>query len=168
VRAAEGGRVVVVSPDAGGFKRAERAREALTRALGRPCDLVFLEKKRSEGVVSGEAVVGDPGDALAVIVDDLIASGATMVRAARALRARGARRVLALATHGVFGTGASASLADPALDEIVITNTIDPTGRLEAGGAAAAKLIVLDAAPLVAEAVRRLHGGGSIVELVEG
>jgi ribose-phosphate pyrophosphokinase len=161
-----GERVAVVSPDAGGFKRAERTREALARALGRPCELVFLEKKRSEGVVSGTGVVGDVDGAHAVVIDDLISSGGTMARAARALRERGARSVVAMATHGVFGAGASQALADPAIERIVVTNTVAVGGRLD--GAAAAKLEVLDVAPLLAQAVHRMHAGGSVVELVEG
>lgn len=157
---AAAGRIAVMSPDAGGVKRAERLREALERALGRPCPLVFLEKKRSEGVVSGSAVVGDVAGAHAVIIDNLISSGGTMARAARALRERGAVGVLALATHAVFGTGAAEALAEPALEQVVVANTIPARLQL-------AKLVVLDVAPLLAEAIRRIHAGESLVELME-
>src|SRR5690606_16983170 len=67
--------VVVVSPDAGGVKRAEAFRRVLSQTLGRPIAAAFMEKRRSEGVVSGEAVVGDVGSRTAIIVDDLISSG---------------------------------------------------------------------------------------------
>lgn len=164
--AALGGRVpAVVSPDAGGYKRAERFREALEAATGERPPLVFLEKKRSSGVVSGDAVVGEVRGRDAVIVDDLIASGGTLVRAARACRAEGAGRVIACASHGPMVRAAAAALADEALERVVVTNTVvddanDP--RLPPGRGE-----VLDCAPLLAEAVRRLHGGGSIVELLE-
>ncbi|HMA13118.1 MAG TPA: ribose-phosphate diphosphokinase, partial [Steroidobacteraceae bacterium] len=74
--------VVVVSPDAGGVKRADAVRASLAAALGRPIGAAFMEKRRSEGVVSGEAVVGEVGGMTALIVDDLISSGTTLARAA--------------------------------------------------------------------------------------
>ncbi len=158
--------VAVVSPDAGGVKRADAFREALERRLGRPVGSAFLEKRRSEGVVSGDAVVGTVADCIAIVIDDLVASGTTIVRAARACRERGALRVYGAATHGVFGSGADAALADPALDSLVVTDTIPPF-RLTAP-AARDKLAVLAAAPLVAEAIRQIHDDGSLVELLEG
>ena len=159
------GPLTVVSPDAGGVKRADAFREALERRVGQPVGGAFLEKRRSEGVVSGDAVVGAVQDRVAIVIDDLIASGTTIVRAARACRERGARRVYGAATHGVFGSGADAALADPALERLVVTDTIPPF-RLT--GPARAKLDVLEAAPLVAEAIRRIHEDGSLEELLEG
>jgi ribose-phosphate pyrophosphokinase len=156
---------VVVSPDVGGAKRAERLRANLAAALGRPVGNAFVEKYRSGGVVSGEAVVGDVGDKVALIVDDLISTGGTVARAARACRSRGARAVHVVATHALFSGEALATLGDPALDRIVVTNSAWPF-RLDAG-VLGEKLVVLDVSPLVAEAIRRLHEGGSIVDLVE-
>jgi len=158
--------VSVVSPDAGGVKRADAFREALERRLGRPVAGAFLEKRRSEGVVSGDAVVGQVADCIAIVIDDLVASGTTIVRAARACRERGALRVYGAATHGVFGSGADAALVDPALERLVVTDTIPPF-RLTAP-AARDKLEVLEAAPLVAGAIRRMHDNGSLVELLGG
>lgn len=154
---------VVVSPDAGGAKRAEAFRELLEAHLGRPVPLAFLEKKRSSGVVSGEAVVGEVEGRLAVVIDDIVASGTTMRRAAEALRRQGARAVVACATHGLFTAGSEAVLASGAFDTFLVTDTIPPF-RLP-GGLARGRLASVATAPLVAEAIRRLHEGGSIVEL---
>jgi ribose-phosphate pyrophosphokinase len=158
--------VVVVSPDIGGVKRAEDFRQAFSRALGCEIHGAFLEKYRSAGVVSGEAVVGDVAGKVAIIIDDLISSGTTLVRAAAACRSRGAAAVYAAATHGVFGSKASETLSDAALDRIVVTNTIPPF-RLDSS-LVHRKLTVLDASAIFAEAIRRMHTGESIVELIEG
>jgi ribose-phosphate pyrophosphokinase len=157
--------VVVVSPDVGGVKRAEEFRQACCRALGREIHGAFLEKYRSAGVVSGDAVVGEVGGRVAIIIDDLISSGTTLVRAAQACRARGATAVFAAASHGVFGAKAAETLSNPALEQIVVTNTIPPF-RLPSDFINK-KLKVLDASQLFAEAIRRSHSGESIVELLE-
>lgn len=157
--------VVVVSPDVGGVKRAEEFRQALGKALGRELQSAFMEKYRSAGVVSGEAVVGDVTGKLAIIIDDLISSGTTLARAAEACQARGAKQVYAAASHGVFSSKANQALAHPALEKVVITSTIPPF-RL-APELVQNKLVVLDAAKLFAEAISRMHTGGSIVELLE-
>jgi len=158
--------VVVVSPDVGGVKRAEAFRQSLSRRLGREASGAFLEKYRSAGVVSGEAVVGDVEGRIAIIVDDLISTGGTISRAVAACRSRGATAVYAAATHGVFVGGAGRMVADPGLERLVITDTIPPF-RLDPA-LVRDKLTVLDTAPLFAEAIRRIHTGGSVVELVEG
>src|SRR5512135_1468765 len=89
----------VISPDLGGGKRADLLREALEASMGRPVGKAFAEKRRSAGIVSGDLFVGDVTGATCVIVDDLISTGGTLVRAARAARARGARRVFACVAH---------------------------------------------------------------------
>ena len=157
--------VVVVSPDVGGVKRAEAFRQALSRRLGREAVGAFLEKYRSAGVVSGEAVVGDIEGRIAIIVDDLISTGGTIGRAIAACRSRGARAVYAAATHGIFVGEAARMVADSGLERLVITDTIPPF-RLDAA-LVRGKVTVLDTAPLFAEAIRRIHTGGSIVELME-
>lgn len=150
-----GGPICVVSPDPGGVKRAEIFREALERRRGEPVGKAFADKRRSEGVVSGDLLVGDVAGSLALIIDDLVSTGGTLVRAARAARAAGARQVLAMATHGLFTSGAAQALADPAIDRLVVTDAV-PAFRL-AGDPVLAKIDVLCVAPLVAEAIRRLH-----------
>ncbi len=156
--------VVVVSPDVGGVKRAEDFRQALGAALDRPIHGAFMEKYRSEGVVSGEAVIGDVSGKMAIIIDDLISSGTTLARAAESCRAGGATKIYAAASHGVFSGKASQTLSNSALEKVMITDTIPPF-RLDPD-LARAKLVVLDAARLFAEAIRRIHSGGSIVELL--
>lgn len=157
--------VVVVSPDVGGIKRAEDFRQALSRVLERAISSAFMEKYRSAGVVSGEAVVGDVTGKTAIIIDDLISSGTTLARAAEACQERGAHTIYAAASHGAFAGKASKVLAHPALEQVVITDTIPPF-RLDPE-VRNAKVTVLEAAPLFAEAIKRIHTGGSLVELLE-
>ena len=156
--------VVVVSPDAGGAKRAELLRELLAAALGSDVPLAFLAKRRSAGVVSGEdTVVGPVAGRTAVIVDDLISTGTTLARAAAACRSQGAVAVHAVVTHGLFTGDAERVVTGVDFDRLVITNTVPPF-RLGAA-AVQARLTVLDAAPLLAEAIRRLHEDESLEEL---
>jgi len=157
-------RLSVVSPDPGGSKRAELFREALEAALHRPVGKAFADKHRSAGVVSGDLFIGDVAGATALVIDDLISTGGTLLRAARAARQAGARRVIALVTHGLFMTGAAEVLADPAIDRLVVTDTV-PAFRL-AGGPAHDKVEVLPAAPLLATAIRRLHEGAPLSDLL--
>jgi ribose-phosphate pyrophosphokinase len=157
--------IVVVSPDVGGVKRAEAFRQALSRALGRPITSAFMEKSRSEGVVSGEAVVGHVNGKTAIIIDDLISTGTTLARAAMACKTLGANRVYAAASHGVFVGTAGEVLADPALEKVLVTDSIPPF-RLPPA-LVGSRVEVLESAPYFAEAIRRLHNGGSLVELLE-
>jgi ribose-phosphate pyrophosphokinase len=122
--------------------------------------------KTENSVVTGDAVIGEVGDKVAIIIDDLISSGTTLLRAAEACRARGASAVYAAASHGVFGNKATETLSNPVLEKIVVTNTIPPF-RL-GSDLVHRKLTVLDASQLFAEAIRRIHSGGSIVELLDG
>lgn len=159
------GPLTVVSPDAGGIKRADLFRQTLQAMTGGGIvPMAFVQKRRSNGVVSGDALVGDVHDRTAIIFDDLIASGTTMLRAAEACRAAGARHVIAAAAHGLFMDGADAVFAKSAIDEIVILDTV-PAFRLTAP-AATAKLHIISAAPLFGEFVRRLHTGESVEELI--
>jgi len=156
-----GQQVAVVSPDAGGAKRAELLRESLAEALGAEIRLAFLEKRRSGGVVSGqEAVVGGVEGCAAVIVDDLVSTGTTLARAAAACRAQGALATYAVVTHGLFTGDAERVVAGAGFERLVITNTVPPF-RLRPR-TVRAHLTVLDAAPLLAEAVRRLHHDESL------
>lgn len=156
--------VVVVSPDAGGIKRAERFRQILGDALGASVGAAFAEKYRSSGIVSGNMIVGDIKGKDAIILDDLISTGTTIARTAQACCTKGANRVYAAATHGLFMQGANTVLAEPMLDRIIITDTVDPF-RLESG-AIQEKTTVLSSAELFAEAIRRIHTNESIADLV--
>jgi ribose-phosphate pyrophosphokinase len=154
----------VVSPDTGGTKRADLFREALEAACGRPVGKAFAEKHRSAGVVTGDLFVGNVAGATALIIDDLISTGTTLLRAAKAARRAGAREVLALVTHGLFMTGAAEVLADPAIDHVAVTDTVPPF-RL-APGPSRDKITILPAAALVAEAIRRLHEERPLTDLL--
>lgn len=157
--------VVVVSPDLGGIKRAEQFRQVLSQGLSKEIDQAFVEKYRSAGVVSGEKLVGDVRQRVVIIIDDLISSGTTLARTARTCRQHGATKVYAAATHGVFAQASNHILATPDIEEIVITNTIMPF-RLTAD-AVKKKLRIVDTSSLLAEAITRIHQGGSLVELLE-
>jgi len=158
--------LTVVSPDFGGVKRAEAFRAALAERLpSQDIAAAFMEKYRSAGVVSGEALAGDVQGRTAVIIDDLISSGGTLARTARACIEQGATAVYAAATHGLFSAEAETVLAEAPLQQLVITDTVPP--RL-GPRFPAARLVVLDSAALVAAAIRALHENGSLVRLMEG
>ena len=125
-----------------------------------------MEKQRSAGVVSGKTLVGEVEGCTVIVVDDLISTGTTLSRAAKACQELGATRVFAAATHGIFVGDANRVLADPALESVVITDTIPPF-RLDPK-VQSESIHILDAAALFAEAIERIHGGGSIDELLEG
>jgi len=158
--------VAVVSPDAGGIKRAEAFRTRLAAALGRPVAAAFAEKYRSGGVITGEALVGDVHGKVAIIVDDLIAAGNTVARAAQACRRHGATRIFAAAGHGVFAPPANTVLGASDVERVVVTDTVPPL-RVD-DPRLLARLEQVSTAALFAEVIRRLHTGGSIVELQGG
>ncbi len=149
------GQAVVVSPDAGGAKRAEQLRQALEALTHKEIGSAYMEKFRSGGVVSGALLAGDVRGKIAIIVDDLISTGGTLVRAAQACRAAGATKVFAAATHGLFVGGAPDLFATPALDGIVVTNTVPPF-RVPAE-VAAARLTVLDISGAIGRAIAACH-----------
>jgi ribose-phosphate pyrophosphokinase len=152
------GPLAVASPDPGGVKRALLWREELEVRLARPVHFAMVDKRRSLGLVSsGHLVAGDVDGATVLLLDDLIASGETMQGAATALRHAGARKVVALAAHGLFVGAAAKALADEHLAGVVVTDSV-PAFRLPAAGAVARKLRVVSAAPLFAEAIRESHG----------
>jgi ribose-phosphate pyrophosphokinase len=155
--------LAVVSPDAGGMKRAERLRRRLAESTARPVASGFAEKYRAGGVVSGEAFVGEIAGCVAIVLDDLIATGTTMTRTIEACMRHGAKAAVAVATHGLFVGRAAEVLGADAVAKVVVTDTVPPfrvpAGRLQA------KLEVLASGPLVAEAVRRLHANESLLDI---
>lgn len=158
--------LVVASPDPGGVKRAQLFRETLEAELGRPVGSAFMEKRRSAGKVTGNLLVGDVKNSKVFIIDDLISSGGTMLRAALACREAGAQAAYALAAHGLFTGDASNALRHPDLAKIFVADTVPPF-RLDKE-LLTARVEVVSAAPLFAEVIRRLHHGGSIIELLGG
>lgn len=155
---------VIMSPDFGGVKRAEQFLQTLGKQFQKDLSLVLMEKFRSSGKVWGERVAGEVKNKTVIIIDDLISTGGTIARAAAACRKAGAKKVIALATHGIFTGKPDETLQEEALEQIITTNTIPPF-RLEKTRVIE-KLTVLNAAPLFAQAIRRIEEGGSIVELL--
>jgi len=148
------GPLAVASPDPGGVKRSQLWRESLEQRLGRAVGFAMIDKRRSAGLVSSaNLVAGDVGGMTVLLLDDLIASGETMKRAAQALRDAGAREVVACAAHGLFTAGAPEVLADASVSQVLVTDSVPPF-RLPAAGRVANKLRVVSAVPLFAQAIR--------------
>jgi ribose-phosphate pyrophosphokinase len=146
---------VIVSPDIGGAKRVGD----VARLLDLP--IAFAYKRRpKDDVVSEQRVVGEVEGMDAVIVDDLISTGGTLVGVSQALRAEGATSVRVLATHGVLAGDAVDKLVNSHLEEIVITDSIPLPPHKQHP-----KIKVLSVAPLLAEAIRRVHEDRSVSEL---
>ncbi|MFO1408382.1 MAG: ribose-phosphate diphosphokinase [Steroidobacteraceae bacterium] len=159
-----GAPVCIVSPDFGGAKRAQRVQELVAARTGVEPGFAVIEKRRASGVVSGgDGVIGPVAGTHAVIVDDLVAAGTTLMRAVRACRSAGAGSVTAFATHGVFVPESRQLLGPDGPDELIVTDSILPT-RIDAGGRT---VRVLGASALYAEAIRRIEHGGSVVALRE-
>ncbi len=155
--------LTVVSPDTGGAKRAAAFGRRLAARTGAEPAMAFLDKRRSEGVVSGDTFVGDVSGRTAVIIDDLIASGTTLMRAVDACRRHGARQVFALATHGLFATGAEALFQPAGPDRLFITDSVAP--RMESLWGDQLERVTLQ--PLLADIIAALHRGGSVSELTD-
>ncbi|MGI8847341.1 MAG: ribose-phosphate diphosphokinase [Candidatus Dormibacteria bacterium] len=159
VRERHGQDVVIVSPDTGGALRARR----LARLLDAPIAIIDKRRPRDD-VTEVVHVIGDVANTHCVIVDDLISTGSTLANAAVALRSKGAIGVDVVSTHGVFTEGALARLHDAPIDEICITDTI-PLADGRRSFDDHPKLRMLSVAPLIAEAIVRVHEGRSVSEL---
>ncbi len=148
--------LVVVSPDVGGVVRAR----ALAKQLG--CDLAIIDKRRPTANVSEVMhVIGEIDGRNCVIMDDMIDTAGTLVKAAEVLKERGAKRVYAYCTHAVFSGPAIERIAKSQLDEVVITNTI-PMGNAAQSNK---KIRQLSVAFLFAETIRRITDGESVTSL---
>lgn len=149
-------RLCVASPDVGGLKRSEAFRETLESRIGEGVTSAFVDKSRSEGKVSGrDLVAGRVRDRNVILLDDLIASGATMTRAARTFLEQGARSVHAVATHGIFSKKSDDILATGDLASISVTDTVPPW-RISTP-AVRDKMRVLDVTARIAREIRHLH-----------
>ncbi|MBB1161955.1 ribose-phosphate pyrophosphokinase [Aquariibacter albus] len=148
--------LIVVSPDVGGVVRAR----ALAKQL--ETDLAIIDKRRPAANVSEVMhVIGDIQGRNCVIMDDMIDTAGTLVKAAEVLKSRGAKSVLAYCTHPVFSGAAIERIKGSQLDEVVITNTIPL--RPEALGTT--KIRQLSVAFLFAETIRRITDGESVTSL---
>lgn len=148
---AEAEKLVVVSPDAGGTKRAEVFRRALEGQTGAAIDNGFVEKYRRGGTVTGGALIGGVEGRTVVLFDDLISTGGTLLRAAKACRSAGARRVIAAAAHGLFTGTASEFFNGNDFDGLVITDTVPLATSMPP--AWRERLTMLDSTPLIADAI---------------
>jgi ribose-phosphate pyrophosphokinase len=158
------GPVVVASPDPGGVKRAQLFREMFERRLARPVGQAFLDKRRSAGVVSGEVLAGDVKESTVLVIDDLVASGSTLARAAARCMEEGAWAVYGFAAHGLFVGEADQTLIESQLARLFVSDSIPPH-RLSAK-TLKNHVEIVSAAPLLAGAIRVLHEGGSITTLL--
>jgi ribose-phosphate pyrophosphokinase len=148
--------LVVVSPDVGGVVRAR----ALAKQLG--SDLAIIDKRRAAANVSEVMhVIGDIEGRNCVIMDDMIDTAGTLVKAAEVLKERGAKRVYAYCTHPVFSGPAIERIEKSQLDEVVITNTIP----LSDAALGCKKIRQLSVAFLFAETIRRISDGESVTSL---
>jgi ribose-phosphate pyrophosphokinase len=148
--------LVVVSPDVGGVVRAR----ALAKQLG--SDLAIIDKRRPKANVSEVMhVIGEIEGRNCVIMDDMIDTAGTLVKAAEVLKERGAKRVFAYCTHPIFSGPAIDRIAKSQLDEVVITNTIP----LSDAAKACKKIRQLTVAFLFAETIRRISDGESVTSL---
>jgi ribose-phosphate pyrophosphokinase len=154
----DGGQKMVVSPDVGGVVRA--------RALAKRIDaaLAIVDKRRERpGESEVMNIIGDVAGRSCILVDDIVDSGGTLVNAADALLANGAREVYAYITHGVLSGGAVSRIANSKLKELVITDSIMPTEAVKVAG----NIRVLPIAPLIGEAIGRTATESSVSSLFD-
>ena len=152
--------VTVVAPDAGRVRVCER----WTDRLGSP--LAIIHKRRDPDVANKVAVsevVGKVAGRTCIVVDDMIDTGATIIKAADALFEQGAAKVIVTATHGVLSGGAVDGLKNSRISEVIVTNTlpIPHDSRFD-------KLTVLSIAPLIARAITEVFSNGSVTSLFDG
>lgn len=153
---------VVVSPDAGGAKRAT----AIADSLGMPFALIHKERRPTKITDRQNAtmmLVGDVANRTAILIDDLADTSNTITRAAKLLKKEGAKKVYALITHGVLSGDAIERINASALDRVIVTNSVPQ----EEHEKLCPKLEVLDVGHVFAEAIRRVHHGESISVLFQ-
>ncbi|PTB70022.1 ribose-phosphate pyrophosphokinase [Trichoderma citrinoviride] len=153
---------VIVSPDAGGAKRATAIADSLNM------DFALIHKERrpikfTEHRNASMMLVGDIANRVCILVDDLADTANTITRAAKLLKREGATKVYALITHGVFSGDSIARVNASAIDKVIVTNSVPQ----EEHRRLCPKLEVLDISPVFAEAIRRVHHGESISALFQ-
>ncbi|MDB5043124.1 MAG: hypothetical protein JWN27_3850 [Candidatus Eremiobacteraeota bacterium] len=149
----EGDKIVVVSPDAGGVPRAETFAKRLKSTLA-----VIIKRRPEPDVSEVTHIVGDVQGKIAVVVDDMISTGGTLVKAAEALRNKGATDVYTLATHGIFAGDAIAQFEKSGINRVIVTNTIPRTID-------STKVEHLTIAQILADAIKRITSNRSVSEL---
>ena len=152
------GDLVIVSPDMGGVKRAR----AYAKMLDAP--LAIIDKRRPKHNESEVLnIVGEIEGKVAVLIDDEINTGGTIVSATKSLLEKGATEVYIGATHPVFAGKAVEKLRDSGAKEVIVTNSVNVPEEKRFDS-----LKVLSTAPLLGEAIKRIHKGESVSELVKG
>ena len=147
--------LVLVSPDAGGVERARAIAKRLNAGLA------IIDKRRDgPNVALFMYLIGDVKNKDVVVIDDMIDTAGTLIQAVEAVKREGARRVLACAVHGVLSGPALKRIEESALEEVIITNSVPLTP-----GKVSPKVHVLSVAPLLAEAIRRIHDEESVSTL---
>ena len=145
---------IVVSPDIGGVVRARAVAKLLNEA-----DLAIIDKRRPKANVAQVMhIIGDVADRDCIIVDDMIDTGGTLAKAAEALKAHGAKRVIAYATHPVLSGNAAQNLRDSVIDELVVTDSIPLSDEIKALGI----VRQLTLSGMLSEAIRRVCNEESI------
>ena len=148
--------LMVVSPDVGGVVRAR----ALAKRL--ECDLAIIDKRRPKANVAEVMnIIGDVAGRTCVIMDDMVDTAGTLCKAAAALKAKGAKRVLAYCVHPVLSGAAVSRINDSELDELVVTDTIP----LSAEAQASSRIRQLSVADVLAETIRRISNEDSVSSL---
>ena len=148
--------LVIVSPDVGGVVRARACAKQLNS------DLAIIDKRRPKANVAKVMnIIGEVAGRTCVIMDDMVDTANTLCEAAAALKAQGAKRVLAYATHPVLSGNAADRILNSALDELVVTNTI----KLSEASANCVKIRQLSAAGLLAETIKRISQEESVSSL---
>ena len=145
----------IVAPDLGGIKATRLFVDAFAELSGKTLPMAVMDKRRSEGLVSGSGLIGSVGKHV-LIVDDMIGSGTTICRSAQACLEAGAERVSVGATHGLFQDGAPALFAQPGIDSIAVTNTVD-IAALALPPAHLDRITVIDTATTIAEELRQMQ-----------
>ena len=154
----EGRDLMMVSPDVGGVLRAR----ALATRLH--CDLAIIDKRRAKACVSEVMnVIGDVEGRDCILVDDIVDSGGTLINAANALMANGAKSASVYVTHGVLSGEAAARIQASGLEMLAITDSIAPTAMVQA----ATNIRSISVAPLIAEAMSRIHNEKSVSSLFD-
>jgi len=152
-----GEKIVVVSPDAGGVPRAEFFAKRLKTTLA-----VIIKRRPEPDVSEVTHIVGDVAGKIAVVVDDMISTGGTLVKAAEALLKRGATEVYCLATHGIFAGDAIEQFESSQIKKVIVTNTIPRAAHPNGIGTRIEQLTI---AQILADAIKRITANRSVSEL---
>ncbi len=158
--------LTVASPDIGGIKRAQLFRELLSARLGRPVSMAFMEKRRRNDVLSGGLLVGEVKGKTVLLIDDLCATGETLIRAAKACRDGGADAVHVAVTHTPVTAGIETVATVSSISGVVVTDStgFDPAPVQSPGFS---RRTTLSVAPLLGQATRRILAAKSLSPLLE-